>query len=507
MTLAEQDVAVALSLSHIDKQFDGKAALSGASFEVRWGEVHALLGENGAGKSTLMNVASGLYAPDAGAIEVDGAPAEIRSPGDATAAGIGMVHQHYKLIKRFSVAENILLACGRPLGISTVAEAARLIEQKAPGFGLQVDASRLVGELSIAEQQRVELLKVLLQGARIVILDEPTAVLTDQEAENVLGIVRKMSASGTAVVLISHKLREVTAFSDRVTVMRHGRTIVTGQKTSETTRDSLARAMVGAETGQVRRETGQLGDVLLKVEELTAADASGKGGTKHVSFSVRSGEILGVAGVGGNGQAQLADALMGLASIESGRIEIGGAPVGEQTVTALRGLGMRFVPADRYASGLFGDMSLYENYCSTRVGSGAYGGWFRMQRGDMRRDTDAAIERHDIRGGNAGSVTQLLSGGNAQKLLLARELGEDAKIIVAHSPTRGLDVRACSAVHQLIVDAVGRGAACVLISEDLEEILALSTTIAVMSRGEIVGIGDRDEMNREKIGTMMLGHA
>ncbi len=499
-------VSRALEIVGVSKAFDGRPALRGASFAGSWGEVHALLGENGAGKSTLMNVACGLYAPDEGSILVDGRPVAITGPADAARLGIGMVHQHYKLVKRFTIAENVALACRTALGVQRPREAARAVAAKAAEVGFDIDPGAVVGELSIAEQQRVEILKVLLLGARILILDEPTSVLTDQESVAALTFMRRLAEDGHAVVLITHKLREVIGYSSRVTVMRGGETVLAGAETAGLDAGALARAMVGDEGEARTHAVRPRGRVRLEVERLTVR-GSGRAGVDGIGFSVRGGEIYGIAGVGGNGQQELADALTGLRKPVHGRIAIDGKEVAGRDVPAFRRRGLRAVPADRFRTGLLAEMAVYENHGVTGVPAGAYGSPALVRRGAMKAASARAIAAYGIRGAAPATPARLLSGGNAQKLLLARELRGGASVLVAHSPTRGLDVSACRTVHDLLAEAADAGTACVLISEDLEEVLTLSTVIAVISRGRLAGEFAAGEVSRAEIGRLMLGHA
>lgn len=498
----------ALELAGISKAFDGTLALDGVTVTARRGEVLALLGENGAGKSTIMNVAAGIYAADRGEVRIDGKPAAILNPMDATRHGIGMVHQHFRLVPAFTVAENILLACCRRREhVRTLRAAVGEVLAMSAKVGLAVDPHATVGRLSIAEQQRAEILKVLLLGARIVILDEPTAVLTEQESEAVLSFAGTLAGSGRAVILITHKLREVIGFSDRVTVMRRGRVVLGDVDTRGLDAGILAECMVGERVAPVDPPAVRPGAEMLGVSNLSVADPGGGIGVEGLDLSIRRGEVLGLAGVGGNGQQQLADALMGLSAPQRGRIILDGADVTHRGVHTRRKLGLRAVPSNRYGAGLIADMSIAENFALTRVRTGRYGGFLGLSRAEMRIDAAAAIESHAIAGATPGGSTRLLSGGNAQKLLLARELDGHVAALVAHSPTRGLDVRACNAVHGLIKAAVEAGAACLLISEDLDEILALSTRVAVISRGRITGEFPAEEATPAKIGKAMLGHA
>lgn len=494
----------ALEIVGASKAFDGRPALRRASFACNWGEVHALLGENGAGKSTPMNIACGLYAPDEGSIAVDGEPAAITAPADAARLGIGMVHQHYKLVQRFTIAENIVLACRDALGVRRPRDAAGAVAAKAAEVGFEIDPGAVVGELSIAEQQRVEILKVL--GARILILDEPTSVLTDQESVQALTFMRRLADDGHAVVLITHKLREVIGYSSRVTVMRGGETVLAGAETAGLDAETLARTMVGEEGEAPERHARPLGEVRLRVEDLSVHGA-GSIGVDGIDFAVRGGEIYGIAGVGGNGQQELADALTGLRAPARGRIAIDGAELAGRDVPAFRRRGLRAIPADRFHTGLLAELAVYENHGVTGVPAGEYGSPALVRRGAMRAAAAQSIEAYSIHGAAPGTAARLLSGGNAQKLLLARELRGKASVLIAHSPTRGLDVSACRTVHELLQGAADAGTACVLISEDLEEVLALSTTVAVISRDRLVGAFEAGQVSRAEIGRLMLGHA
>jgi ABC-type uncharacterized transport system ATPase subunit len=497
----------ALELESISKSFDGKKALNLASLSVQWGEVHALLGENGAGKSTIMNVVAGIYTADEGSVKIDGIEQIVRSPTAAAELGIGMVHQHYRLVKRFSIAQNILLSCGKQLGISTVNEAADVIEAKAEEVGFEISPHSIVGQVSIAEQQRAEIIKVLLLGAKIVILDEPTAVLTDQESQAILSFTRRLAEAGDAVILITHKLREVTGYSDRVTVMRSGESVLEGEDTSLLDVESLARHMVGEKIPTVETVTRDPGDVCLDIAGLEVTNPNGGVGVKHVSLKVHQGEIVGIAGVGGNGQQELADYLAGLLQCDHGKVRFLDKDITEAPISERREMGFRTIPSDRFSSGLVAEMSVAENLAMTSVTTGEFGHFLSVSRKRMLATAEETIEQYNILGATPGRMARLLSGGNAQKLLLARELSHGSKLLVAHSPTRGLDVKACHAVHSLIRASVEDGMGCLLISEDLEEVLSLSNHILVMSQGKIVGTFKSNEATPEKIGVLMMGHA
>ncbi len=507
------DRNIALGLEGIDKSFDGHPALLQAHLSVAWGEVHALLGENGAGKSTLMNVVCGLYSPDHGAVSVAGAPVHIHGPKDATRLGIGMVHQHFKLVGPFTVAENVLLTCGGSLKTRSLTEIEQQIADTAETLGFKVHADARVDELSVAEKQRVEIIKLILLGVDILILDEPTAVLTDDEADAVLDLVRKLAANGKAVVLITHRLREVIDFADRVTIMRGGRTIIAGQDTKSMNRTELATAMVGdAISPLLDRESATYSAQRnliprLSVQDIHAVRPNGTVALDHVSFDVGKGEILGIAGVGGNGQTELAETIYGLLPVSSGRILLDDANLERLTIRQRRQLGLRVVPADRYDYALLSDFRAYENLGSTSIAAGRFGSPLALSRARMKRHAASLFNEHEITGGQPRTLTRLLSGGNAQKLLLARELDDDALVLVAHSPTRGLDVRACRNVHDILLRSASQGMACLLISEDLDEVLSLSHRILVLTRGRLHQLENTAHHSRAAIGELMTGHA
>lgn len=507
------DARSAISISGAWKAFDGRPALKGASLEVAYGEVHALLGENGAGKSTLMNLVCGLYAADAGRIEIDGRPFAETGPLAAARHGVGMVHQHFKLIPRFTVAENILVARAGASAPAGRADAARRIAEVAQSLGFAINPHARVGDLSVAERQRVEILRLLLLDARILILDEPTAVLTDAEADAVLGLLRRLAAEGRAVVLITHRMREVQRYADRVTVMRGGETVLAGAPCAECDQGRLADLMVGqavhAAMPRVRSADGSGQRVRLDAVEISVHRPDGTPAVDQVSLTLRAGEIVGIAGVGGNGQDALVEALYGLAPISGGTLSLDGARIEHAPIGARRARGLRIIPADRNDFALIPAFRAYENLALTEVPRGGFGFWLGLRRGRMIAEAEAAMAERAVVGGTPRTPTRLLSGGNAQKLLLARELktaAGDASVLIAHSPTRGLDVAACQAVHQALFDLAATGGACLLVSEDLDEVMALSDRIGVMSRGRLAGPFPRAEIDRARIGALMLGH-
>ncbi|WP_170976613.1 ABC transporter ATP-binding protein [Rhizobium sp. FKL33] len=487
---------------NISKAFDGKPALEDARFTLRWGEVHAIVGENGAGKSTLMNIAAGIYAPDAGEQRVNGEAFAPKSPADASQFGIGMVHQHFRLVETFTVAENALLNLGSQA--RSIRQAADQLRHKAEEVGLQIDPAKIVSELSTAERQRVEILKVLLLGARILILDEPTAVLTEKESTALLDFTRRLARSGLAVTLITHKLKEVAEFSDRLTVMRHGRTVLASAPMAEVKEAEIGSLMVGEAVAQVHRPKANPGEMRLALKALRFP---GQKTQQGLDLNLRAGEVLGLAGVGGNGQEELVACLSGAQNPISGTIDITGEAATALSPRRRRELGLRIIPADRFAGGLVREMTIADNISMTEIAQRAQNRGLMLDRRRMNARAVDAIARFDIRGAAPNRRTELLSGGNAQKVLLARELDENMKILIAHSPSRGLDVRAGAFVREAIARAVEQGAACLLISEDLQEIMALSHRVAVINNGLIAGERSAGEVTPEWIGGLLSGHA
>jgi general nucleoside transport system ATP-binding protein len=499
-------VTAVLELSRISKRFGEFAALNGAEFELRQGEVHALLGENGAGKSSLMNIAAGLYTADAGSVLFNGEEVYLSGPRDARRRGIGMVQQHFRLVKTCSVAENVLLANPTRRYGAGLNEIRAQIRQRSGELGFKIDPLAPIHALSLAEQQRVEILKVLIGGARVIILDEPTAVLSENEADRLLYTLRALALGGAAVVLVTHKLREVAA-TDRVTVMRGGQTIGTFAS-EDVTPKALATMIVGTEIAPAARLPRQAGERRLNIVGLKCGRDDGHVTVNDATFFVRAGEIYGIAGISGNGQSELVEALMGVRRPLSGNIEIAG--IGElSTIPAHRRRNgpLSVIPADRNKYALARGVSIRDNYIIAHVHAGRYGSaaWMRFKK--MNRDTRAALDEFEVQG--IRSLRQgaaLLSGGNAQKLVLARELQRRPSVIVAHNPNRGLDVRACAAVYRRLLSARDGGAAIVLISEDMDEILLLSDRIGVLAGGRIVEEFD-SPADRQDIGRAMVSHA
>jgi general nucleoside transport system ATP-binding protein len=500
-------MAGALKLAGISKSFDGFRALSGVDLSVQAGEVHALLGENGAGKSTLMNIAAGLYRPDEGSISVRGREVVIAGPLEAKRLGIGMVHQHYKLTKGFNAVENILLTYSGSNYAKGLAEIEGAVRRQCEALNFKIDLKRPVGSLSISEQQRIEIIKVLVGGADILILDEPTAVLTDREAQGLLDVMRQLAGRGATVILVTHKLGEVISHADTVSVMRGGRSIVTTAPKSLSLAE-LTTLVVGAEIRETPHSAQSIGEPVLTLTGVAGCRDDGHRVLSDASFELRRGEIFGIAGVGGNGQTELAEILMGVRQPVAGQLTM--AEAGDITaadVRRRRELGLVAIPGDRHTYGLANDLSITDNYAVNGVLAGKFGSWARVDRRSARARTGEAVNAFDVQG--VRSLSQkaaLLSGGNAQKLVIAREFATKPRIVLAQSPSRGLDLRASSEVHRRLLEARDNGAGVLLISEDLDEILLLSDRIGVMSRGRIVA-EFKAPGDRLAIGAAMVHHA
>jgi ABC-type uncharacterized transport system ATPase subunit len=498
----------AVELRHIRKFFPSTSVLASddVSLEVRQGEVHALVGENGAGKTTLMNILYGLIAPDEGEILIQGKHATINHPDQAIKLGIGMVHQHFKLVPSFTIAENIMLGIEpNAYGFTNGKAEAEAVRKLAADFGLQVDPNRRVADISVGMQQRVEILKALQRNAQILILDEPTAVLTPQEVHELYTVIRNLSASGRTVILITHKLLEVIDVADRVSVMRRGRMIGTHNVADVTIHD-MANMMVGRDVIlQVEKGPAVPGDVVLRAENLLVAGAGGTPAVYGVSLEVRSGEILGIAGVSGNGQTELVEALAGIRPIDGGTITLLGKDISRSTVRDRRETGLAHIPEDRLVMGLNLTTNLDENVVVTHYADPPYStrGMFRFK--PMRNLAQAIVDAFQIRSAKVGEEIRTLSGGNLQKVVLGRELHGKPKFIIANQPTRGLDIGSIEFVHKTLIQERDSGAAILLVSVELDEIFALSDRIAVMFAGRIMGVLDIKDANDQVVGILMAG--
>lgn len=490
----------------IVKQFPGVLACDHVNFDVHAGEIHTLLGENGAGKSTLMKILYGMYRPDAGEISINGRPVRFHSPLDAIRQGIGMVHQHFMLVPTFTVAENVALGLTSSrrfvLDLDIVA---RRIENLAKTYGLHVAPKAKVWQLSVGEQQRVEILKVLYRGASLLILDEPTAVLTPQEVEEFSETLRRMTDEGHAIVFISHKLHEVLALSDRITVLRNGRVVDT-VLAAKATKAGLARLMVGREVIlQIDHPEVTYGDVRLAVHGLGAKGDSGLPALRGVDLEVRGSEILGIAGVSGNGQKELAEIIAGMRRSTGGHVFFDGIDVTGAPLAKLLDHGLSYIPEERMVDGTVRDFSVEENLILKDHHHQPYAHGVFMDFGKIAAESNRLIDAFDIRTPSRHTPLKSLSGGNIQKLILARELSRNPSVLVAAQPTRGLDVSATEYVHRRLIEQRAAGTATLLISEDLDEILNLADRIAVIYEGRIMGIVERENVDVEQIGLMMAG--
>jgi simple sugar transport system ATP-binding protein len=482
------DAPLVLELRGITKRFPGIVANDSVDFDLRRGEIHALLGENGAGKSTLMNVVYGLYHPDEGEIRVKGEPVKIDSPSAAIAHGIGMVHQHFMLIPVMTVAENIVLA-REPTHAGVLLDlgaADKHVENVSKAFNFAIDPDALIQDITVGQQQRVEILKALFRGADILVLDEPTAVLTPQEANDLFGILRTLVREGMSVIFISHKLNEVLAIADRITVLRRGKRIDTIDREGAT-EQGLARMMVGREVLlRVEKTVPETGDTLLEVEDLEVNDERGLPAVRGVSFEVRAGEIVAIAGVDGNGQTELVEALAGLRKPSAGRVSIAGEEVTNSAPRGHLDAGLGHIPEDRLRRGLVLEFSLAENLAlhDYRKEPNSRFGWLRP--GRIIAWARGLLREFDVRGGGPQSRASSLSGGNQQKVVVAREVERDPRVLIAAQPTRGLDVGAIEFVHRRLVQERDQGRAILLVSLELEEVLSLADRILVIYEGRIV---------------------
>jgi simple sugar transport system ATP-binding protein len=498
--------AAALELRGITKRFGPVVANDGIDFDLRPGEVHALLGENGAGKSTLMSILYGLYHPDEGDVLVNGEHVTVDSPSKAIDLGIGMVHQHFMLVPVMTVTENIVLG-GEPRrrgGLLDVREGARRVRELSERYGLAVDPDKRIEDVTVGMQQRVEILKTLYRDARILVLDEPTAVLTAQETAELFEVLRALRADGVAIVFITHKLGEVLEISDRVTVLRRGKKIDT-VPTAGATEQSLARLMVGRDVLlRVEKPPLDAGEPVLAVEGLRVRDDRGLEAVRDLSLSVRGGEIVALAGVDGNGQHELVEAIAGLRDADAGQIAIGGVEVCGRGVRATCDAGVAHIPEDRQLRGLVLDFTLAENLALREYRSAplSRGGWLNI--GHINERARTLLNEFDVRGGAAGTLAASLSGGNQQKVCIAREIASNPKLLIAHQPTRGLDVGAIEFVHRRLVAERDRGRGVLLVSLESEEVRSLADRILVIYEGKIVGEFPPDA-TEEELGFAMTG--
>ncbi len=495
-----------MQLAGITKRFPGVVANSDIDISVRRGEVHAIVGENGAGKSTLMKILYGMQKPDEGTITVDGAPVTFSTPADAIAAGIGMVHQHFMLADNFTVLENVVLGSEPRRGLALDRRAGRKkIEGISRAYGLGIRPDALVEHLGVGDRQRVEILKVLYRGARILILDEPTAVLVPQEVEELFGNLRELKAEGLTVIFISHKLDEVLSVADAITVIRRGTTVASVDPHAVTARE-LAQLMVGSELPVPElRESTVTDDPELTVDGLTVLSSDGRAVVDDVSFTIHRGEILGIAGVEGNGQAELVEAVMGMRPAERGRIVFGDTDITAWSTRQRREAGVAYIPEDRHRHGLLLDSPLWENrVLGHQTQEPNVSGVF-IDRAGARRDTERIVAEYDVRTPGIDVPASALSGGNQQKLIIGREMSNDPQVLVAAHPTRGVDVGAQAAIWEQLRTARSQGLAVLLISADLDELIGMSDALRVLLRGRMVAEADPRTVTPQELGSAMTG--
>lgn len=494
-----------LELRSITKKFGSFVANDHIDLVIEPGEIHSLLGENGAGKSTLMNVLYGLYQPDAGQILIDGKEVNFQGPGDAMSAGIGMVHQHFMLIPVFTVAENIALGHeptkGPFLDLETARAKVREISKK---FGFDIDPDALVEDLPVGTQQRVEIIKALSRRAEVLVLDEPTAVLTPQETDELMQIMRQLKAEGTSIVFISHKLREIKAVADKITVIRRGKVVGSAQPSADQT--ELAAMMVGREVSlEIAKKPFTAGETALEVKNLVVIDDAGQKLLDDVSFEVRAGEVLGIAGVQGNGQTELTRALLGLAENVQGSIKLHGKELNGLSTKKILDSAVGFVPEDRTQDALLKTFSVAENLILDQHDRAPFGSSLMLRRKNIAEHAVKEVEKFDIRTSSTQVQVRALSGGNQQKVVMSRALSRDLDLFIAAQPTRGVDVGSIEFLHKRIIEERDKATAVIIVSTELDEISQLSDSIAVMYRGKILGIVPGDE-SREVIGLMMAGY-
>jgi general nucleoside transport system ATP-binding protein len=495
-----------LEMRGIVKRWPGVVANDGIDFDLHSGTVHTLLGENGAGKSTLMKILYGFYQPDEGEIRLHGSPIRITSPADAIALGIGMIHQHFMLVPTLTVAENVALGLPSSRGpLTDLDRVSSRIRDLSETYGLRVDPDALVWQLSVGERQRVEIIKALYREASLLVLDEPTAVLTPPEVNGLFATLRKLVADGRGLVFITHKMDEVFALSDHITVLRNGR--VAGRaRPADVTHHELARMMMGRDlVVDPDHPPIKPGAVRLAIHGLRVAGDRGGEAVRGLDLQVRGGEIVAIAGVSGNGQRELAEAIAGLRAPAAGEIRIDGVDVAGRDPGAVRAAGLSFVPEERMLDGAIGDFSVAENLILLDHGDDRFARRGLLRFGEIRSYCRELVERFAVKTPSLETTTRTLSGGNIQKLIMARELSGRPGVLIAAQPTRGLDVGAAEYIRRRLMDQRTRGTAIVVISEDLDEVLALADRIAVMYEGQIIGVVDRARATRDELGLMMAG--
>lgn len=499
-----------IEMLHITKEFPGIVANDDITLQLRKGEIHALLGENGAGKSTLMSVLFGMYQPEKGEIRKNGEVVRIKDPNDANALGIGMVHQHFKLVEVFSVLDNIILGVEptvTPFGFLQKAQARQKVMELSERYGLKVDPDALVEDITVGMQQRTEILKMLYRDNEVLIFDEPTAVLTPQEIDELMKIMKNLAKEGKSILFITHKLNEIMEVADRCTILRKGKYIGT-VNISETSKEELSRMMVGRNVSfSVNKKPSKPGDTVLKVEHMTVpSKVHGNNAVKDVSFNVRKGEIVCIAGIDGNGQSEFVQGLTGLEKVSGGKILFNGQDITKASIRDRSKMGMSHIPEDRHKHGLVLDYSIEQNMVLQRYWQPEFESFGFIKSKAVREYAERLIEQYDVRSGQGPvTITRSMSGGNQQKAIIAREIDKDPDLLVAVQPTRGLDVGAIEYIHSQLVAQRDKGKAVLLVSLELDEVMDVSDRILVMYEGELVGQLDPKTVSVEELGLYMAG--
>ena len=500
-------MAYVVEMLNIRKEFPGIVANDNITLQLEEGEIHALLGENGAGKSTLMGMLFGMYKPDRGSIKVRGKEVKISNPNVANDLGIGMVHQHFKLVDNFTVTENIILGCEPRKGLTVdIKTAAKKIEELSKQYGLNVDPYAKIEDISVGMQQRVEILKMLYRNANVLIFDEPTAVLTPSEIDELISIMKNMTKEGKSIILITHKLREIKEAANRCTVIRRGKYIGTVD-VKDTTEAEMAKMMVGREVSfKVEKTEAKPKDIVVKIENLSVNNNKKVLGLKDFSLDIRAGEIVGIAGVEGNGQTELVEALTGMRSIESGNIIFKGKNINKDSIRQRIDEGMAHIPEDRHKRGLILDYTMEDNMVLKAYKKKPFSNKGLINRAKISEYAQKIIETFDVRSGEGGkSIARSLSGGNQQKGVIGREIESNPDFLIAVQPTRGLDVGSIEYIHKRLVEQRDLGKAVLLVSLELDEVLNVSDRIAVVNNGELIGIVNANETNENEVGLMMAG--
>ena len=496
-----------VEMLNIRKEFPGIVANDNITLQLKKGEIHALLGENGAGKSTLMGMLFGMYMPDRGIIKINGKEQKISNPNIANDLGIGMVHQHFKLVENFTVTENIILGC-EPRKFLTVdiKKAAKRIDELSKNYGLNVDPYSKIEDISVGMQQRVEILKMLYRNAEVLIFDEPTAVLTPSEIEDLIVIMKNLIKEGKSIILITHKLKEIKAAADRCTVIRRGKCIGTVD-VKNTSEAEMATMMVGREVSfKVEKGEANLGEEVLKIENLSVKNNKKVLGLKDFSLNVRKGEIVGIAGVEGNGQNEIVEAITGMRNIESGKIFFKGYEITHKSIRNRIDVGISHIPEDRHKRGLILDYTMEENMVLKAYKNEPFSKRGLINKEEITKYTNDIVETFDVRSGEGGvSMARTLSGGNQQKAIIGREIFSNPELLIAVQPTRGLDVGSIEYIHKRLIEQRDSGKAVLLVSLELDEILNISDRIAIVNNGELIGIVNSDETDENEVGLMMAG--